>query len=85
MRASTVTRIVCPYCGSRKLTEFQVHKTLPEQATGPITRLYERVDRGDVSLEHWQHVDGCRAWLRVRRNASTGEVRDVAVLGGVPV
>ncbi len=38
----------------------------------------------DDSHEHWQHVRGCRAWLKVRRNPSTGEVAEVHLLAGSP-
>jgi sarcosine oxidase delta subunit len=39
------------------------------------------VSRTEESLEHWQHVFGCRAWLWVRRNPSTNDVQEVRCLG----
>ena len=33
-------------------------------------------------MEHWQHLDGCRGWLLVRRNPSTGAVLETRLLGG---
>jgi sarcosine oxidase delta subunit len=33
-------------------------------------------------VEEWQHVAGCRAWLLIDRNPSTGVVCSVALLGG---
>lgn len=79
-----MTRLQCPFCGPRELREFQFHKTLP---TGPggsaYERTYERVADAERSLEHWQHVGGCRAWLHVERNPSTGAVLAVVLLGGM--
>jgi heterotetrameric sarcosine oxidase delta subunit len=77
-----VRRLECPYCGARELEEFLFHKTLPEPGADPCATVYERVNRPDQSVEHWQHVGGCRAWLRVHRNPSSGEVLAVALLGG---
>jgi sarcosine oxidase delta subunit len=81
-----VTNLTCPFCGSRALREFEFHKTLPANAHGSAyERTYERVASLEHSLEHWQHVEGCRGWLLVHRNPSTGEVIDVRLLGaGAP-
>jgi len=79
-----MSRLICPFCGPRELREFEFHKTLPEPGASPYARVYERVNRPDDSLEHWQHVLGCRAWLRVRRNPSTGAVLETRILGGGP-
>jgi sarcosine oxidase delta subunit len=57
-------------------------KTLPDVDANEYAAIYELTNRTDDSLEHWQHVQGCRAWLRVRRNPSTGEVHEVVLLGG---
>ena len=75
-------RLACPFCGPRELEEFVFHKTLSEVGASAYAAVYERANRMHDSLEHWQHLHGCRAWLRVRRNPSTGEVRDVVLLGG---
>ena len=77
-----MNRLGCPFCGPRELDEFLFHKTLPEPGAGDYAAVYERVNRDDDSVEHWQHVRGCRAWLRVRRNPSTGDVHDVQLLRG---
>jgi sarcosine oxidase subunit delta len=77
-----MNRLECPFCGPRELEEFVFHKTLPEAGASEYAAVYERVNRIDDSLEHWQHLRGCRAWLRVRRNPSTGEVHEVELLGG---
>lgn len=76
-----MTRLICPFCGPRELEEFVFRKTLPEAGASEFAAVYERANRLDDSLEHWQHVHGCRSWLRVRRNPSTGEVREVDLLG----
>jgi sarcosine oxidase delta subunit len=39
------------------------------------------MNRLHESVEHWQHLAGCRAWLWVRRNPSTDVVLDVRLLG----
>ena len=77
-----MTRLACPFCGPRELREFEFHKTLAEPGSDAYARIYERVNRLDDSLEHWQHVSGCRAWLRVRRNPSTGAVIEIQIEGG---
>lgn len=78
-----MTRLHCPFCGARELREFEFHKTLPSAGgSSAFERTYERVAELDRSLEHWQHVGGCRAWLLVERNPSTGAVRDIRLLGG---
>jgi len=77
-----VNRLVCPFCGARELEEFLFRKTLAEAGASEHAAVYERTNRLDDSLEHWQHVHGCRAWLEVRRNPSTGEVLEIRMLGG---
>jgi methylglutamate dehydrogenase subunit B len=79
-----VNRLGCPFCGPRELEEFEFRKTLPGTGAGEYAAVYERANRIDDSLEHWQHLHGCRAWLRVRRNPSTGEVHEADLLGGQP-
>ena len=50
------------------------------EAAGACARIYQRRSTTDSSVEYWQHERGCRAWLVVRRNPSTGEVLDVCLL-----
>jgi heterotetrameric sarcosine oxidase delta subunit len=76
-----VSRLACPFCGARELEEFLFHKTLPEPDSTPYSVIYDRASRTEESIEHWQHVWGCRAWLWVRRNPSTNEVLEVRCLG----
>jgi methylglutamate dehydrogenase subunit B len=78
-----VTRLACPFCGTRELREFVFHKTLPAaEQTSAYQRTYERVASLEHSVEHWQHLEGCRAWLLIERNPSTGEVLHIRLLGG---
>ena len=79
-------RLGCPFCGPRDLREFEFHKTLAADDQGnAYQRTYERVASLEHSVEHWQHVEGCRGWLLVQRNPSTGQVIDVRLLGaGAP-
>jgi methylglutamate dehydrogenase subunit B len=76
-----MTRLLCPFCGARELAEFEFHKTLAAAGASAYARVYERVDHGGESIEHWQHVGGCRAWLRVHRNPWTGDVSAVLLEG----
>ena len=73
----------CPFCGRRELREFVFHKTVPTATdASEFERTYLRVADAQSSVEHWQHVAGCRAWLRVRRNPSSGEVLAIDMLAG---
>jgi len=76
-----MTQLVCPYCGARELHEFQFRKTAPAAAATPFERVYLRIDHPDRSIEHWQHVGGCRAWLIIERNPSTDAILRVRILG----
>ncbi len=76
-----MTVLSCPFCGVRELSEFEFHKTLPNAGDDPLSATYFRINRVDDSQEYWQHVRGCRAWLQVRRNPSTGQVLEMILLG----
>ena len=76
-----MSSLICPFCGPRELEEFLFHKTLPELGAGAYAAVYERENDPEDSLEHWQHAHGCRAWLVVRRNPSTGAVLTIELLG----
>jgi methylglutamate dehydrogenase subunit B len=64
----------CPFCGPRPLGEFVFRKTMPNAGNDAISRTYLRHDSATESHEEWQHVLGCRAWLRVVRNPSNGSI-----------
>jgi heterotetrameric sarcosine oxidase delta subunit len=76
--------LCCPFCGVRDLSEFEFRAILPPTGSDAIQQVYDRSESHDRSVEHWQHVGGCRAWLRVERNPSNGEVLDALTLGGRP-
>ena len=76
-----MSRLVCPFCGPRELEEFVFRKTLAESAATSYQAVYERVNRLHESQEHWQHMNGCRAWLRVRRDPSSHTVLETVLLG----
>ena len=73
----------CPFCGPRELHEFEFRKTRANVGSSPFDNVYLRVDSLDLSVEYWQHVHGCRAWLLVQRNPSTGVVLGVEMLPAV--
>jgi methylglutamate dehydrogenase subunit B len=77
-----MTRLVCPFCGPRELHEFEFRKTLPQLQDTPFARVYLRVEHPSLTIEHWQHARGCRAWLLVSRNPTTGAVLSARMLGG---
>ena len=77
-----MTRLVCPFCGPRHLREFEFHKTVAPAGANAFAATYQRVDSSTESVEHWQHVGGCRGWLFVRRNPSTGAVLECRLVGG---
>ncbi len=77
-----MSRLHCPFCGPRELREFRFHKTLPTEPGTAFAGIYERIDNPELSVEHWQHVEGCRGWLRVTRNPSSGAVLETRLLGG---
>lgn len=66
--------ISCPFCGERDLAEFEFRCTLDGRGDTPAQRLYFRRADPARSVEHWQHVRGCRAWLELLRDLRTGEV-----------
>jgi len=77
-----MNRLYCPFCGARELEEFRFHKTLAEPAANAYEEVYARTNRPAVSVEHWQHILGCRAWLLVRRNPSADTVLEVRLVAG---
>lgn len=74
-------QIHCPHCGVRDAEEFEFRTVAPLQSGSAFVRVYERVNLPSQSVEHWQHLHGCRAWLVLERNPSTAEVRSVRLLG----
>jgi methylglutamate dehydrogenase subunit B len=78
-----MNQLHCPFCGARELQEFEFRKTRANVTSSEVGKVYLRVDRVEVSVEYWQHVQGCRAWLLIQRNPSTGAVLGVEALPAV--
>ncbi len=70
----------CPFCGVRELHEFEFRKTRANAGGSGVAEVYLRVDSSELSVEYWQHVQGCRLWMLVRRNPSTGTVLGIDAL-----
>jgi len=73
-------QLQCPFCGWRQVEEFRCRGAVAEFDPDTVSGVYLRVNRTDSSVEYWQHLNGCRLWLRVRRNPSSGEVLEVQSL-----
>ncbi len=76
--------INCPHCGTRDIEEFEFRSLVPAAAAAAFERVYERVNLLGQSVEYWQHVHGCRAWLVLDRDPSTGQVRMLHFLASAP-
>lgn len=70
----------CPFCGSRPQAEFQFRKTVDPKAATDFESTYLRHHDLKVSVEHWQHLSGCGAWLTLERNPSTGDLIAIEVM-----
>jgi sarcosine oxidase subunit delta len=78
-------QITCPYCGPRAQTEFEYYcdataidsRFADETADEALERVFVRDDFIGFHNEIWQHVLGCRAWIRVERHNRTHEIRRV--------
>ncbi|MCY4592179.1 MAG: sarcosine oxidase subunit delta [Alphaproteobacteria bacterium] len=74
-------RINCPYCGPRDHQEFayvgDATLTRPSDDAGGdawYDFVYLRDNPRGPHLEYWQHVHGCRAFVKVLRDTLTHEV-----------
>lgn len=70
----------CPFCGPRPQAEFQFRRTVDRDADTDFARTYLRSHDLNGSVEHWQHLSGCGAWLTIERNPSTGDVIAIDLL-----
>ena len=77
--------IPCPHCGPRAQSEFSYggdanvkRPEAPEDADDQtwIEYLYMRDNPKGGHAELWQHIHGCRRWLRVSRDVVSHEVSD---------
>ncbi len=76
-------RINCPWCGERNMEEFSyggdaINKHPDLSADTSAAQYYDYVYLRNNScgphLEYWHHVNGCRQWLKVKRDTLTHEV-----------
>ena len=74
-------RIECPWCGPRNEDEFSYggDATLTRpgddaSADAWYDYVYTRDNPAGKHTEHWQHINGCRAWITVERNTLTHEI-----------
>ena len=78
-------RIECPWCGVRNEDEFSyggdaiverpAEDASIEEWSGYV---HTRNNPAGKHTEHWQHVNGCRAWVTVVRNTVTHEIHSTA-------
>ena len=76
-----VLLISCPHCGARDQTEFAYGgdaSVVRPAADAPLEAwfayVYLRDNPAGPHVEYWQHVAGCRRWLRIRRDTVTHEI-----------
>ena len=79
-------RITCTYCGSRDVSEFSylgdATLTRPAGGEGPAMHdyVYLRDNPAGPHEELWYHAQGCRSWLRVRRDTLSHDITDVRMV-----
>jgi methylglutamate dehydrogenase subunit B len=73
--------IECPFCGPRDGAEFEFRNTVAPSGTSAAERLYLRRAEPGCSIEHWQHLRGCRAWLELTRDLASDQVLVVRPVG----
>ena len=77
-------RIECPYCGRRDHDEFvyvgdasRIRPPMGSETKDPepwLRYVYLRDNPRGAHFEFWQHVHGCRAFVKVLRDTMTHEV-----------
>ncbi len=79
-------QLTCPWCGPRSQTEFEylcdasaIDTDFESESTEmALERIFLRDDDIGFHQEIWQHVFGCRGWLKVERHNLTHEIQQVA-------
>ena len=75
--------IKCPHCGMRSQNEFsyggdatvkrpELNKEISDQDWDNF--VYNRKSLRGKHLELWQHLLGCRQWIKVERDTATHEI-----------
>ncbi|MCY4459397.1 MAG: sarcosine oxidase subunit delta [Albidovulum sp.] len=76
--------ICCPFCGRRNESEFSYggpaamrRPERPEDLSAEDWVEYLTVPSNPLGpvLEHWWHARGCGAWITVRRDTGTHEIK----------
>ena len=77
-------RIHCPFCGVRDHSEFAYggdgtieYPGLDAPLEAWHTAVFLRENIRGVQAETWQHIHGCRMWLRVERDTVTHDILSV--------
>ena len=77
-------RITCPFCGPRDHAEFSYggdgsiqYPALDAPVQDWHDAVFLRANICGVQTETWQHVHGCRMWLKVVRDTMTHEIHSV--------
>ncbi|MBL6608926.1 MAG: sarcosine oxidase subunit delta [Rhodobacteraceae bacterium] len=77
-------RIPCPFCGIRDHSEFSyggdgsiAYPALDAPMNDWHDAVFLRDNLCGVQTETWQHLQGCRMWLRVERDTMTHEIHSV--------
>ena len=75
-------RIPCPWCGERNMVEFtyggdasRPHPGLAAETAAYFEHVYLRANPRGPHLEYWHHVNGCRQWLKVKRDTLSHEIQ----------
>jgi heterotetrameric sarcosine oxidase delta subunit len=78
-------RIPCPFCGDRDSHEFvyrgDAAPTRPTVDDEIYDYVYVRENPAGPIDEHWYHAQGCRQWIRVRRDTRSHAIFSAAFAG----
>jgi len=81
-------RIPCPHCGSRDHAEFTYggdgQPVRPDPSADDETwqtYVYLRANPRGEHAELWHHTQGCRLWLRVKRDTVSHIISAVEIAG----
>ena len=85
-------RIDCPFCGERDLEEFAyfgdaaarrpdlaADASAEEARRRYVEAIYFLDNPAGAHVGLWRHRAGCGSWLKIRRNALTHEILEVAL------
>ncbi len=81
--------IPCPHCGPRDVAEFtyggDANKDRPDPGSASAAEwcdyVFQRANPRGPHLEYWHHAQGCRLWLKVRRDTLTHKIESAEVVG----